>query len=1511
MIRAPFSLSTRVIVWAALALLQAWAPYSAQAQTTALFLDSQPGDYIGEGLEYNYTPAQATFQISRNSRNGVTVYVQGPTISNYWYLNFSAAGDAPLAVGSYEAARRLPFAPGNGLDVFGMHRGCGDLTGRFVVREIVLAPDGTVLKFAADFEQLCQGVDGALFGAVRYDSTVSTLLPFDGAYPIYQLTITPDAHGRVTSAGIDCGSSASACVVTLPSPSQLTLTAVPDAGYEFVSWGGDCSGGVTTWIRVNQIKSCSAVFEPGFHGTTALVFDSQPGDYIGQGTDTTYSPLDGTFVVTRNDHNGVSVSFRTPAMLSYLYLWQLEFSATGDAPLTAGTYGAATAYPWTPLNGLLVHGSGRSCSSLTGRFIVHEVVYRSDGSVRRFAADFEQHCGDGVPALFGAIRYNSTISGLTPFGGHYPSYRLDVSTVGGGRVTGGGIDCRAGGPVCQLTLAAAAQVALTATPDSGNVFAGWTSDCRGTAATSLHVNGPKTCAAVFEPLISASPRTFLYWDSQPGDYIGRGLKGVYNLLNSRWTASSGSGGNRVSLSVVDGYDDWHLDFSAPEGQPLSVGYYSAARRAAFTTFNGLEITGSGAGCNDLTGRFVILDIAVATDGTVQRFAADFEQHCSDSVPALVGAVRYNSAAGELLPFGGQYPSYQLSMTPPAGGRVSGPDLACGGGSTQCLLTLPAAAQVTLTATPDAGYMFMGWTEDCSGGATTTLHVNGAKRCAARFEPADPITPRTLLRWSSQPGHYIGQGRSETYSPVNSKWTALAYQDGAAIEFRVTSVDPRSYSYWTMTIQAPLGELLQAGRRYAGAAGHASAGIPGIDISGNGRACGGGGEFTVHEASFGPQGAVLRFAATFVLDCGAPAGPLLTGSVQYNSDLALQPTTLTVDPRSLRFTAVHNGGSITLAPSPQVLHLSMSNPNAGWRATASAPWIHLSPSSGTGPTALTVALDLSGMPPGSGGAAGTVSVVLTDGSAASWSVAVTLSLLPTATTAPPFGYVDSPIQGAGGINGAIPISGWALDDFEVAGVTICRAPVAGEIIAANPNCGGAAQVFVGHAVFIEGARPDVQAAYATYPKNNIGGWGFMLLTNMLPNQGNGRFEFSVYARDREGRTALIGTRAITCDNAFATRPFGTIDTPGQGDAVAGSSYVNFGWALTPAPKQIPIDGSTLMVYVDGVPVGSPSYNHYRSDIATLFPGLANSAGPVGFKLIDTTTLQEGLHTIVWTATDSAGMTSGLGSRYFRVFNGSSAGTTAAVSAASNARSPHADIEGVPLEASPVLGRRSWEPDAPWQHYAAGPSGRVVLRGEEIDRFELGLGGQQGESIVGYLRVGEDLGPLPIGSKLDSRTGSFTWSPGVGFIGTYDLVFVRQSGGRAIARREVRVVLAPKGSGHVGTQVVIDTPRSQQDVAQPFVLGGWAADLDAAAGTGIDAIHVWAYPLTGGAPVFLGAATYGGARPDVAAVHGDQFSDTGFGLAVQGLVPGNYDLAVFAWSAVSGGFMPARTVRITAR
>ena len=49
-------------------------------------------------------------------------------------------------------------------------------------------------------------------------------------------------------------------------------------------------------------------------------------------------------------------------------------------------------------------------------------------------------------------------------------------------------------------------------------------------------------------------------------------------------------------------------------------------------------------------------------------------------------------------------------------------------------------------------------------------------------------------------------------------------------------------------------------------------------------------------------------------------------------------------------------------------------------------------------------------------------------------------------------------------------------------------------------GGAAQIYVGDATFIDGARPDVLAAHPTHPRSSRAGWGFMVLTNMLPESG---------------------------------------------------------------------------------------------------------------------------------------------------------------------------------------------------------------------------------------------------------------------------------------------------------------------------------------------------------------------------------------------------------------------------
>jgi hypothetical protein len=296
-------------------------------------------------------------------------------------------------------------------------------------------------------------------------------------------------------------------------------------------------------------------------------------------------------------------------------------------------------------------------------------------------------------------------------------------------------------------------------------------------------------------------------------------------------------------------------------------------------------------------------------------------------------------------------------------------------------------------------------------------------------------------------------------------------------------------------------------------------------------------------------------------------------------------------------------------------------------------------------------------------------------------------------------------------------------------------------------------------------------------------------------------------------------------------------------------------------------------------------------------------------LDTTLLTNGMHTIAWIVTDNEGHSAGIGSRYFRVLNGSTAALTAASHAA-----PIADaaVDSLPLDRSPIAARRGFDLDGLFTRRDADAGGRIALTGEELDRFDVQL--DAAAAYTGYLRTPGGLAPLPIGSRLDPVSNVFSWQPGAGFVGRYEFVFVRALPGSASTRREVDIVLAPKGT-LTSPRVVIDTPGPSA-VFGPgtdgaFAISGWALDGRARSGNGIDAVHVWAYPFGGGAPIFIGDAPVAGARPDVALVHGPVAQTSGYTLSARGLPPGAYLLAVFGHSTVTGEFLPAATVPILVR
>ncbi|GAA1608864.1 hypothetical protein [Catellatospora bangladeshensis] len=96
----------------------------------------------------------------------------------------------------------------------------------------------------------------------------------------------------------------------------------------------------------------------------------------------------------------------------------------------------------------------------------------------------------------------------------------------------------------------------------------------------------------------------------------------------------------LPIGATWGQDWWTLELSAAGGQELAVGTVTGAKRIPYQDgAAGMDLSGSGRGCNTLTGSFTIHELAV-TDGTLERLNLTFEQQCGGDTGSTRGRLLY-------------------------------------------------------------------------------------------------------------------------------------------------------------------------------------------------------------------------------------------------------------------------------------------------------------------------------------------------------------------------------------------------------------------------------------------------------------------------------------------------------------------------------------------------------------------------------------------------------------------------------------------------------------------------------------------------------------------------------------------------------------------------------------------------------------------------------------------------------------------------------------------------------
>ena len=902
----------------------------AHADST-LYLNSQTGDLIGGGQQLTFTSAQGGFSASPVVHGFQINYNQSnPTHS--WTLDFtSPTAGGGLAPGVYDQAQRYPIQGPlyPGLSVSGDGHSCNSLTGRFVVRDIATDVNGNLTTFAADFEQHCEGAAAALFGSIRYNSSVPIPYPDPTADAgIKQLVLenssmtldgslsTPGDGASITSYQWD---QLSGTPVTLSDVTavQPTFTA-PDE-----SLGGeDLVFQLTVTDSNGHSDTATVTVHVADAGDPVTLFTvtSDPGNAFNI-TTFALGPVQATFTTAKavGGSDGVRININGGQPNH----WGVTLAAPQGLTLQTGTYDGAQGYPFQALSlpGIDFSGNSHGCNNESGHFAILDLQKDGNGNVTSLAADFDQHCENQPAANHGKIRINSTVPLDAPVTDILPvqvmpvgeTVTLDASSWSTG-TDGDDIVSyqwtQLSGPSVTLSDPAGSDPTFVA-PDVGAggadlVFQLTITNSLGLSSTSsvtVHVASPDDALTLL--------------DQQPGIDDALYASGHQVITSAQMTFVSQFSSGGVDTRI-GGFLPGSIDIQAypPFSQTVAPGLYHLSQLNGLSGFSNFAMTGNSMSCRTDAGRFAILDLETSNN-LITSLALDYELLCDKATLPAHGKLRVNSTVPLDTPVADPGTNQDVNQgdlvhltgdTSDAGGagdtmasyqwtQLSGPAAS---------LSDSTAADPTITApaVPPGGADLVYQLTVTNSNALT----NSASMTVHVAHPGDPFT---VLKLDSDAGDLLGKGQHLELTHLNSAIT-LANIANMGLELKAQNAGGINSSSWSVDLSAPLARPLQVGA-YDQAMNYDSffvSGAPGLStffIGPSGSSCAHyTGYFVVLDIQRDANNNVSSLAVDFEQHCNGAAAAL-RGKIRYNSAIPLdQPF---ADPGPLQ--VVDEGGTVTL------------------------------------------------------------------------------------------------------------------------------------------------------------------------------------------------------------------------------------------------------------------------------------------------------------------------------------------------------------------------------------------------------------------------------------------------------------------------------------------------------------------------------------------------------------------------------------------------------------------------